>query len=71
MVIRLPLRCFLSLLGLAIAGQLLSSQAIDHFGLLGAIQRPVSVLKLGGMLVMLTGLAIMLFGDKLSEHLLN
>ncbi|WP_316675055.1 DMT family transporter [uncultured Tolumonas sp.] len=70
-VVLAPKIGFSALLGLAIAGQLLSSQAIDHFGLLGAIQRPVSVLKLGGMLVMLTGLAIMLFGDRLSEHFLN
>ena len=59
---------FSALLGLAIVGQLLSSQMIDHFGLLGAIRRPVSLLKLGGMLVMLVGLAIMLFGDRLSER---
>ena len=36
---------------LAIVGQLLSSQVIDHFGLLGTIQRPVSLIKLGGMLL--------------------
>lgn len=70
-VVLAPKIGFSALLGLAIAGQLLSSQAIDHFGLLGAIQRPVSLLKLGGMLVMLTGLAIMLFGDRLSERFLR
>ncbi|MGP2706443.1 DMT family transporter, partial [Serratia marcescens] len=51
--------------------QLLSSQVIDHFGLLGALRRPVSLLKLGGMLVMLVGLAVMLFGDRLSARLLH
>lgn len=60
-----------ALLGLAIVGQLLSSQMIDHFGLLGAIRRPVSMLKLGGMLVMLIGLVIMLLGDRQSEEFLN
>lgn len=60
-----------ALLGLAIVGQLLSSQVIDHFGLLGAIRRPVSVMKLCGLSVMLAGLAIMLFGDRLSERFLN
>lgn len=60
-----------ALLGLAIVGQLLSSQLIDHFGLLGAIQRPVSAMKLCGLLVMLAGLAILLFGDRLSERFLN
>jgi transporter family-2 protein len=62
---------FSALLGLAIVGKLLSSQVIDHFGLMGSIRRPVSGLKLGGMLVMLIGLAIMLFGDKLSERFLH
>lgn len=57
-----------ALLGLAIVGQLMSSQVIDHFGLLGAIRRPVSVMKLCGLSVMLAGLAIMLLGDRLSER---
>ena len=60
-----------ALLGLAIVGQLLSAQVIDHLGLLGAIRRPVSVMKMCGLLVMLAGLAIMLFGDRLSERFLN
>ena len=55
-----------ALLGLAIAGQIISSLVIDHFGLLGAIERPVSAVKLAGTLVMLAGLAIALFGDRWS-----
>jgi transporter family-2 protein len=55
-----------ALLGLAIAGQIISSLVIDHFGLLGAAQRPVSLIKLGGLIVMLAGLAVALLGDKLS-----
>ncbi|MDQ1210840.1 uncharacterized membrane protein YdcZ (DUF606 family) [Pantoea anthophila] len=62
---------FSALLRLAIVGRLLSSQMIDHFGLLGTIGRPASLLKLGGMLVMLAGLAIMLFGDRTSAHILQ
>ncbi|WP_234784068.1 DMT family transporter [Enterobacter hormaechei] len=70
-VVLAPKIGFSALLGLAIVGQLLSSQVIDHFGLLGAVRRPVSLLKLGGMLIMLAGLAIMLFGDRLSERFMN
>lgn len=70
-VVLAPKIGFSALLGLAIVGQLLSSQLIDHFGLLGAIRRPVSLVRLGGMLVMLTGLAVMLFGDKLSERFIH
>ncbi|SEU03852.1 DMT family transporter [Pseudomonas graminis] len=53
-----------ALLGLAIAGQIISSLVIDHFGLMGASERPVSLVKLAGSMVMLAGLAIALFGDK-------
>lgn len=70
-VVLAPKIGFSALLGLAIVGQLLSSQMIDHFGLLGALRRPVSLLRLGGMLVMLAGLAIMLFGDRLSVRFLH
>ncbi|QYM95618.1 DMT family transporter [Dickeya ananatis] len=70
-VVLAPKIGFSALLGLAIAGQLLSSQVIDHFGLLGAIRRPVSVIKLSGLLIMLSGLAISLFGDRLVSRFLN
>lgn len=53
-----------ALLGLAIAGQIISSLVIDHFGLMGALERPVSLVKLAGAIVMLAGLAIALFGDR-------
>ena len=55
-----------ALLGLAIAGQIVSSLVIDHFGLMGASERPVSLVKLAGSMVMLTGLAIALFSDRWS-----
>ncbi|OAI93400.1 DMT family transporter [Pseudomonas putida] len=60
-----------ALLGLAIAGQIMSSLVIDHFGLLGAIERPVSVFKLAGVMVMLSGLVIALFGDRWSALFSN
>ncbi|SHM80779.1 transporter family-2 protein [Pseudomonas asturiensis] len=53
-----------ALLGLAIAGQIISSLVIDHFGLMGALERPVSLVKLAGAMVMLAGLVIALFGDR-------
>ncbi|QHF04815.1 EamA-like transporter family protein [Pseudomonas asturiensis] len=53
-----------ALLGLAIAGQIISSLVIDHFGLMGASERPVSLVKLAGSVVMLAGLGIALFGDR-------
>jgi len=60
-----------ALLGLAIAGQIFSSLVIDHFGLMGASERPVSLVKLAGSMVMLAGLAIALFGDRWSALFSN
>ena len=60
-----------ALLGLAIAGQIISSLVIDHFGLIGASERPVSLIKLAGSMVMLAGLAIALFGDRWSALFSN
>jgi transporter family-2 protein len=59
------------LLGLAIAGQITSSLVIDHFGLMGTVERPVSPVKLGGSMVMLAGLCIALFGDRWSAFFSN
>ncbi|WP_339472059.1 MULTISPECIES: DMT family transporter [unclassified Pseudomonas] len=60
-----------AMLGLAIAGQIISSLVIDHFGLMGASERPVSLIKLAGSMVMLAGLAIALFGDRWSALFSN
>ena len=60
-----------ALLGLAIAGQIVSSLVIDHFGLMGASERPVSLVKLAGSMVMLAGLGIALFGDRWSALFSN
>lgn len=38
--------------------QIFTSAAIDHFGLFGAILRPVSLLRAGGLAVLLLGLVI-------------
>jgi bacterial/archaeal transporter family-2 protein len=56
-----------NMLALVIAGQLLSSLAIDHFGLLGVVTRQVSGIKLVGALVMLTGVSLTLFGNQLVQ----
>lgn len=57
------------LLALAVAGQLTSSLIIDHFALLGATARPISAGRLAGFLLMLAGLAVLLFGDRLAKAL--
>lgn len=54
-----------NLLVLVIAGQLLSSVAIDHFGLLGAVVRPAAAVKIAGACVVLLGVSVTLFGERM------
>lgn len=54
-----------NLLVLVLAGQLVFSLAIDHFGLLGVIVRHVSPIKLAGATIMLAGVLLTVFGDRL------
>ena len=55
----------LSLIVLVIAGQLFTSMAIDHFGLIHMAVRKVSAVRLAGALVVALGVAITLFGDRI------
>lgn len=54
-----------NLLVLVIAGQLMSSVVIDHFGLLGAAVRPAAAVKIAGAGVVLLGVAVTLFGERI------
>jgi len=38
--------------------QVVSAAAVDHFGLFGAVRRPVDLLRLGGILIVIAGLVI-------------
>lgn len=55
----------LSLIVLVIAGQLLTSMAIDHFGLINMAVRKVSNVRILGASVVALGVAITLFGDRI------
>jgi transporter family-2 protein len=55
----------LNMLVLVIAGQLLSSMVIDNFGLIHMAVRKASPVRLVGALVMLAGVGLTLFGDRL------
>jgi transporter family-2 protein len=54
-----------NLVVLVIAGQLLTSMAIDQFGLVQMAVRKVSAVRMLGALVMVTGVSLVLFGDRL------
>ncbi|MCX7359572.1 MAG: DMT family transporter [Alphaproteobacteria bacterium] len=41
-----------------LAGQIISSALIDHFGLFGAPQKPIDLLRASGLVIMAVGIAI-------------
>jgi transporter family-2 protein len=59
----------LNMLVLVIAGQLLSSMVIDHFGLIHVTVHKVSPVRMVGALVMLAGVGLTLFGDRIMAAL--
>jgi transporter family-2 protein len=68
-VLLVPRIGLLNLVVLVIAGQLLTSMAIDHFGLVHVAMRKVSALRLAGTAVMIVGVALALFGDRIAAAL--
>ena len=53
-----------AMISLIVAGQVVSSLAFDHFGLLGLPTRPVSWIRLAGALLLLAGAVLVNFGDR-------
>ena len=45
-----------------VAAQIVTSAVIDHFGLFGAMLRPISALRLAGLVLLVAGLVITQFG---------
>jgi transporter family-2 protein len=56
----------INLLVLIIAGQLVASMVIDQFGLINMAVRKVSSIRLVGAAIMLAGVGLVLFGDRIS-----
>jgi transporter family-2 protein len=59
----------LNLVVLVIAAQLLTSMAIDHFGLVQMAVRKVSAVRATGALVMVLGVGLVLFGERIAASL--
>jgi transporter family-2 protein len=68
-VVLVPRIGLLNMVVLVIAGQLLTSMAIDHFGLINVAMRKVSPIRLVGAFVMVAGVATALFGDRIAQAL--
>ncbi|UZP67024.1 DMT family transporter [Desulfovibrio mangrovi] len=47
-----------TMVGLVIAGQMLASVSLDHFGLLGYAERPLSLMRLVGVAMLVGGVLI-------------
>ena len=46
---------------IALVGQILASIAIDQFGLLGALKKPIGILKIMGLAIMIAGVTLVKF----------
>lgn len=68
-VVLVPRIGILNMVVLVIAGQLLTSMAIDHFGLVNVAMRKVSPIRLAGAAVMIAGVGMELFGDRIAQLL--
>jgi bacterial/archaeal transporter family-2 protein len=68
-VVLVPRIGILNMVVLVIAGQLLTSMAIDHFGLVNVAMRKVTPMRLAGAVVMIAGVALALFGDRVAQLL--
>ena len=68
-VVLVPRIGILNMVVLVIAGQLLTSMAIDHFGLVNVAMRKVSPIRLAGAAVMIAGVGMALFGDRIAQLL--
>lgn len=68
-VVLVPRIGILNMVVLVIAGQLLTSMAIDHFGLVNVAMRKVTPMRLAGAAVMIAGVAMALFGDRVAQLL--
>ena len=54
-----------TMLSLLVAGQILTSIALDHVGFLGLLQRELSVPRAMGAVLIITGVLLVNFGDRL------
>ena len=64
-VVLAPRIGLLCLIVLVIAGQLLTSMAIDHFGLINMAVRKVSNVRVAGACIVALGVAVTIFGDRI------
>lgn len=50
-------------IALALAGQMIASMTLDHFGLFGLVQKQLTLPRLGGAILLIAGVGLIQFGD--------
>ncbi|MNY63663.1 hypothetical protein D3C86_2006570 [compost metagenome] len=50
-------------MALALAGQVVGSLLLDHFGWFGLVERPVSLSKVFGVVLLVAGVVLIQFSD--------
>ena len=52
-----------SFIAFILVAQLLTSAAVDQFGLFGMVRRPIDITRMVGLIVIVAGIAVMEFGN--------
>jgi len=58
-------------LALALAGQVMASLALDHYGLFGLVERHVTLPRVLGALLLMAGVVLIQFGDSSSKSVMT
>ncbi|HEF4762650.1 TPA: DMT family transporter [Pseudomonas putida] len=66
-VVLLPKLGASGFLALSLAGQVVASLVLDHFGWFGLLERPISLPRVVGTLLLIGGVVLIQFGDTLGK----
>ena len=58
-------------LALALAGQVMASLALDHYGLFGLVERHMTLPRVLGALLLMAGVVLIQFGDSSSKSVIT
>lgn len=69
MVFFMPKLGLANVLTLMITGQLIAAMFIDHFGLIGSLVHRISTVKITGIIILLIGAHLVIFGDRWLDYI--
>ncbi|MGE8151412.1 DMT family transporter [Pseudomonas vancouverensis] len=56
-------------MALALAGQVVASLLLDHFGWFGLVERPISLPKMSGVVLLMVGVGLIQFSESATKNL--